>query len=196
MRVFDIRGVLIALFVFCGVLNANVFFYNDDKILSDKVILRLSEIATELYDKAGIYVGAGVFNSLDNQNNLQAKFDLLHIKSPYAFIMIVKNEKKVEIFADENTSKLFDKEAILSPFPERGTILPILASKNGKDIFNAAIMNGYADLSEQIAKSKDINLISAIGNANKDTLNIFRFFIYGSVVLVFALMIYKKRVKR
>lgn len=188
----NLKGIFFALFLSINLSFGNDFIINDDKILSQKVTTRLQSIATELYEKSGIYVGVGVYNTLNN-SSLYDKFKSLNLKPPFVFLMLVKDDKKVEIFADENSLTLFDKEAVLSPFPESGTILPILASKNGKDIYNAAILNGYADISERIAKSKNIELATAIGNANKDTLNIFRFLIYGSIILVVGLMVYKKR---
>ena len=70
--------------------------------------------------------------------------------------------------------------------------MPILASKNGKDIFNAAVLNGYADLAEQIAASKGVSLQNAIGSQNRLTLDAFRIFIYGSIVLVVCVAAFRK----
>lgn len=190
----NLKGIFFALFLSFNVLFGVDFVFNDDKILSQKVASRLNLIGSELYDKSGIFLGVGVYETLDKMS-LNDKFKSLNLKPPFVFLMLVKNEKKVEIFADSDTLTLFDKQAVLSPFPESGTILPILSSKNGKDIYNAAILNGYADISERIAKSMQIELSSAIGNANKDTLNIFRILIYGSMALVIVLMIYKRKTK-
>ncbi|MDL0088845.1 hypothetical protein [Campylobacter gastrosuis] len=190
----NLKGIFFALLLSLNALFGTNFVINDDEILSQKVVSRLNLIGDELYKKSGIFVGVGVYETL-GKTSLNDKFKSLNLKPPFAFLMLIKNEKKVEIFADSDTLTLFDKEAVLSPFPESGTILPILASKNGKDIYNAAILNGYADITERIAKSEQITLENAIGNANKDTLNIFRILIYGSMALVIALMIYKRKAK-
>ncbi|AQW85624.1 putative membrane protein [Campylobacter pinnipediorum subsp. caledonicus] len=195
MKWLDFKGVLFALLFLVSACFGDKFVFNDDNILSQKVEEKLQTIADELYSKTGIFVGVSVFENL-NKQSLDDKFLSLNIKEPFAFIALAKDEKKVEIYADKKTLKLFDKDQILSPFPESGTIIPILASKNGKDIYNAAILNGYGDLSEQIAKSKNIKLVNAIGNSNKDTLNLLRFFIYGSMIFVFCFMFYKKRVAK
>ncbi|AQW87230.1 putative membrane protein [Campylobacter pinnipediorum subsp. caledonicus] len=195
MKWLDFKGVLFALLFLVSACFGDKFVFNDDNILSQKVEEKLQTIADELYSKTGIFVGASVFENL-NKQSLDDKFLSLNIKEPFAFIALAKDEKKVEIYADKKTLELFNKDQILSPFPESGTILPILASKNGKDIYNAAILNGYGDLSEQIAKSKNIKLVNAIGNSNKDTLNLLRFFIYGSMIFVFCFMFYKKRVAK
>ena len=169
------------------VLGAN-FVINNDEILSQKVSVKLNEIGSELYAKSGINLVVGIYKD----GELEALFKEQNLSSPYAFLLLIKGKKKVEIFADANTSKLFNKEQILSVNPESGTIIPILVSKNGKDIYNAAILNGYADIAEQIASSLNLQLESSVGNSNKTTLNFLRFFIYGLVAFFIIVIFYKK----
>ena len=168
-------------------LGAN-FVINNDEILSQKVSVKLNEIGSELYAKSGINLVVGVYKD----GELEALFKEQNLSSPYAFLLLIKDKKKVEIFADANTSKLFNKEQILSVNPESGTIIPILVSKNGKDVYNAAILNGYADIAEQIASSLNFQLESSVGNSNKTTLNFLRFFIYGLVAFFIVVIFYKK----
>ncbi len=168
-------------------LGAN-FVINNDEILSQKVSVKLNEIGSELYTKSGINLVVGVYKD----GELETLFKEQNLSSPYAFLLLIKGKKKVEIFADANTSKLFNKGQILSVNPESGTIIPILVSKNGKDIYNAAILNGYADIAEQIASSLNLQLKSSVGNSNKTTLNFLRFFIYGLVAFFIIVIFYKK----
>ena len=168
-------------------LGAN-FVINNDEILSQKVSVKLNEIGSELYAKSGINLAVGVYKD----GELEALFKEQNLSSPYAFLLLIKDKKKVEIFADSNTSKLFNREQILSVNPESGTIIPILVSKNGKDVYNAAILNGYADIAEQIASSLNLQLESSVGNSNKTTLNFLRFFIYGLVAFFIIVVFYKK----
>lgn len=181
----------------------NKVVYNQDGLLSENVEKKLNEISSELYKKTGIYTGVAVLNSLDMKpiEFIQS----LNLKLPYAFLLLSKSVKAkdgsthplVDIYADPDTLSLFDKEQILSPFPETGTIIPILTSNKGKDIYNASILNGYADMVEQIANSKNIELKSAIGSANKNTLNIFRLLIYGlTFFTIFVLILRRIRVKK
>ena len=164
------------------------FVINNDEILSQKVSVKLNEIGSELYAKSGINLVVGVYKD----GELEALFKEQNLSSPYAFLLLIKDKKKVEIFTDANTSKLFNKEQILSVNPESGTIIPILVSKNGKDVYNAAILNGYADIAEQIASSLNFQLESSVGNSNKTTLNFLRFFIYGLVAFFIIVVFYKK----
>ena len=164
------------------------FVINNDEILSQKVSVKLNEIGSELYTKSGINLVVGVYKD----GELEALFKEQNLSSPYAFLLLIKDKKKVEIFADSNTLKLFNKEQILSVNPESGTIIPILVSKNGKDVYNAAILNGYADIAEQIASNLNLQLESSVGNSNKTTLNFLRFFIYGLVAFFIIVIFYKK----
>lgn len=162
------------------------FVINDDGILSQKVSQKLNEIGSELYQKSGINLVVGVYKD----GELDALFKEQNLSSPFVFLALIKDKQKVEIFSDTNTSKLFNKEQILSVNPESGTIIPILVSKNGKDVYNAAILNGYAD----IAESLNLKLESGIGSSNKTTLNFLRIFIYG-LIAFFVLIIFYKKVK-
>ena len=166
------------------------FVINDDGILSQKVSQKLNEIGDELYQKSGINLVVGVYKD----GELGMLFKEQNLSSPFVFLALIKDKQKVEIFSDTNTSKLFNKEQILSVSPESGTIIPILVSKNGKDVYNAAILNGYADIAEQIAEGLNLKLESGIGNSNKTTLNFLRIFIYG-LIAFFVLIIFYKKVK-
>ena len=163
----------------------------NQNILSPAVSEKIAVLGEELASKSGVFAGVAVYESLEGKTLKEAAAQL-NLTPPYALLMLAKTEHKVEIFADSETLKLFDKEKILSPYPSSGSILPILASKNGKDIFNAAVLNGYADLAEQIAASKGVSLQNAIGSQNRLTLDTFRIFIYGSIVLVVCVAAFRK----
>ena len=163
----------------------------NQNILSPAVSEKIAVLGEELASKSGVFAGVAVYESVDGKTLKEAAAQL-NLIPPYALLMLAKTEHKVEIFADHQTLKLFDKEKILSPYPSSGSILPILASKNGKDIFNAAVLNGYADLAEQIAASKGVSLQNAVGNQNRLTLDAFRIFIYGSIALVICAAIFRK----
>ena len=163
----------------------------NQNILSPAVSEKIAVLGEELASKSGVFAGVAVYESLDGKTLKEAAAQL-NLTPPYALLLLAKTEHKVEIFADHQTLKLFDKEKILSPYPNSGSILPILASKNGKDIFNAAVLNGYADLAEQIAASKGVSLQNAVGNQNRRTLDAFRIFIYGSIALVICVAAFRK----
>ena len=53
------------------------------------------------------------------------------------------------------------------------------------------MFNGYADIAEQIADSKNVVLENAVGNANKNTILIVKILFYGFVL--YGIFMYIKR---
>ncbi|WP_063999331.1 hypothetical protein [Campylobacter iguaniorum] len=185
-------GLLAALFTIT--LNATVI--DNANILSVPVKDKLDTIGLELQTKTGIKFDLITFAKLDGQ-----KLEFLiepYIKDlSYVVLALVPKELgaksgKVDIFGSNDALKLFDKEAVLSPYPESGSIIPILVSKKETDIYNAAMLNGYADVADRIASSKGVKLESSIGNSNRDTINILRYLIYGSIILVIVVFMIRK----
>ena len=126
---------------------------------------------------------------LANDSSLYKYFDKRQVLSPVsspvqAFIISVINARSIDSFIEG-----------LSNYG--GTILPIISLKNkesesdlGK--FSAGMYNGYTDIAEQIADSKNIELIHAAGNTNKDTLFIVKILFYSIVLYAIYMYIRKK----
>ncbi len=180
------RFFLIFVAVFC--LNGEVL--DEANLFSTEVKNKILQISNELENKTSVKLNLASMATLKDPN-------LAGITLVFEPKNAEKKSGRVQIYADEANLKLFDKDAVLSPFPHKGTIIPILVSPKGVDIYNAAALNGIADIAEQVAKTKGVKLESSIGNANKATLNLMRFGIYGflaGVVLVFLTKrIYRKK---
>jgi len=75
-----------------------------------------------------------------------------------------------------------------------GTILPILAEKaKGDDIvskYSVAMYNGYADVAEQIAAHKGVELSTSAGDGSKNFIDILRVIFYG--IILWAVIIYAR----
>lgn len=180
-------------------LNASVtFVLDEDKILNERAVAQIEELAGDLFEKSGIFAGVFVIDSLKKYETIneasQYFVSTIPVKS-YAFIFLVKQEHKVDIFQSQDVKKDFDKEEILSPYPNKGTIIPILVNSKGKDIYSAAILNGYLDMVEKISSSNNIKLSHNIANSNKIIIDTIRFFVYGSIVLVFIVWLYRRYFK-
>jgi hypothetical protein len=156
---------------------------------------------------------------VDYEKNLVSTFH-----EPTILLTFSEMNKKVDILArPQSLYKYFDKKQVLSPaasfldalylslfysknfdqFKENiqnygGTIIPLLAQKTKEyqndSKYSAALFNGYADIASQVAKSKHVKLKTAIGNANRDTLDVLRIIFY--VVLLYGVYLYiKKRLR-
>ena len=189
------RNFIFIFFLSCF-LNANVI--DDARLLNPNVLDKIGKLGKELESKTGIKV---VLLTSQNKNNLSLN-ELVkpHLpRAPYVLLVLVpakagQKSGKVDLFLSD--ASLVDKDEILSPRPNTGSILPILVANKAEDIYNAALLNGYADICERIATSKNITLENAIGSSNRTTLNILRYLIYGSILLVVGLLTYKKYFKK
>jgi hypothetical protein len=108
----------------------------------------------------------------------------------------------------------FDKKQILSPISSPvqafviallnmdfsdmtsgGTILPLLAEKAKKGEvlgkYSGAMFNGYADIAEQVAANKGIELEHGVGNVNQISILIIKTLFYG--IILIAIYMYIKR---
>ncbi len=177
-----------------------------DFILKDELGLRkefhdeVEKIATELFQKTSIEMFMLILHTTNGENITKiAKEELAKHSDQSLILAFTEVEKKVDIVATSSVLKLFDKEQVLSPFPWKGTILPILGERIKKDPrekYSVALFNGFADIAEQIANSKKVVLESAVGNANKFVLNIVRAIFYFIITLALGYMIFKKFFKK
>jgi uncharacterized iron-regulated membrane protein len=76
-----------------------------------------------------------------------------------------------------------------------GTILPLLAEKAKKGEvlgkYSGAMFNGYADIAEQVAATKGIELEHGVGNVNQISILIIKTLFYG--IILIAIYMYIKR---
>ena len=184
------KGGLLATFIFLSFFTFSkaAVIFNENEILNPMVVSKINDMGKELYDKSGIYVALAVGDSSSFEDLLKFENNLT---KPYVLLLLSKSSHKVDILASKESLAFFNKDKVLSPYSAEGSILPILASNKGKDIYNASMLNGYSDIVEQIADYFNIKLESSIGNANRNTLNLLRILIYGFIC--FAIFFYFQR---
>jgi len=140
---------------------------------------------------------------------------------PTVLLTFSEMDSKVDILANPSSLyEYFDKKQILSPvasavqaftmalfysrdfssFKENvsnygGTIIPLLAqkAKEGEVLgkYSGSMFNGYADIAEQIAKSKGVVLENAVGSANQNSITVIKIFFYGFIL--YGIFLYIKR---
>ena len=192
---FYIKAKKLMLLCLLFFLQASVFgkdFVIYDNILEERTAQKIEEMGSELFAKSGIKVFLIAKQSNNEEIIAFEKNFAKDLNSSYVLLTLFLEQKKVDIYASKDLETTFDKEAILSPLPWRGTIIPLLTTKKNDVSVGAALLNGYADIVEQIATSKQINLESAIGSSNKKTINFIRVGIYGFVGFLIILMLYKR----
>lgn len=178
-------------------LHAQKFVFNEEKILDVRAEQKMEEIGNELFSKSGVKVYLIAKKSGNGENIITYEQNFAqNLTPPYAILTLFWEDQKVDIYHSLALGKEFDKEAMLSPMPWRGTIIPLLTGKKKDVSVSAALLNGYADLAEQIADYRKITLKSAIGSSNKNIIGVFRLLIYGFLGVMILLMIKKRMTKR
>ncbi len=163
----------------------------NDNIVNKRAVKEIEKIGNEVREKTGISIYLCVKKSINAQKikvfekNLSKK-----LSKPFILLTLSLKEQKVDIYPSSKSKGLIDIDAILSPFT--GTIIPILTSKKGEDKYSAAMLNGYADIADRVAKKIGIRLNSSIGNTNRILVDILRVIIYGSF-LYFVIMYIRKK---
>ncbi len=185
--------VLCALLISLNTVANATYIIQNDNIINEKVSSKVESLGDELYKKTSISVYVTLPASLKEKSiNEYAKELVKKLKEPYVLLVLAKKEKKVDIVNSKILNDKFDKEGILSPFPWSGSIIPLLSVKKDNDNYNVAVLNGYADIVEQIAKSKNIVLEGALGDVNRDIYHYLKIGIYGFLLMIVGRYFYTK----
>ncbi|WP_201334619.1 MULTISPECIES: TPM domain-containing protein [unclassified Nitratiruptor] len=178
--------------------SRNFVLVNED-ILPQKTVKKINEIGNEVFEKSGIKIYLAAVKEMhekkikDFEKTLASK-----LKDPFILLTLSLKDHKVDIINSPSLSNKFNKEEILSPLPWKGTIIPILTShmKNPDAAVEAALLNGYAEIADQIAKSYGVKLKSSIGNTNREIYYWLRVVFYSILALIFFNFIYRRFIRR
>lgn len=188
------------IFLFCSLLLflpfqgiANTFIFDDNALLDERAVIKMEEIGQELSQKTGVNVYLIVKKEAQGKDIITFEKEFSRdFKTPFVLLTLFSEDKKLDIYPSKDIEKTFDKEALLSPLPWKGTIIPLLTSKKKEVGITPALFNGYAELTDQIASSYNVVLQSSIGNANKTTINVVRLAVYGFVGALLLLVLFRR----
>jgi len=216
---FFYRGLsaLILTIIFQTSLSAQ-YLYKDEVIFNPKFDESVNTLGSELYLKTGISLRLIMLKELpDGQDIASYEKELMkNFNEPTIFLTFSEMDSKVDIYAHPaSLYEYFEKEQVLSPISSPvqafivgllnmdfsymtsgGTILPLLAQKAKKGEvlgkYSGAMFNGYADIAEQIAKSKGVILDNAIGSANQYVILAIKILFYGTILIGIYMYIKRK----
>jgi len=193
------------------------YLYKDEVIFNPAFNAEIEKLGSELYQKTGISLKLMMLKELPNGMSIveYEKEVMKDFSEPTILLTFSEMNSKVDILASEpSLYEYFNKKQILSPISSPvqafiiavlsldfsdmtsgGTILPLLAQKAKKGEilgkYSGSMFNGYADIAEQIADSKDVVLENAVGNANKTSIMIVKVLFYGFIL--YGIVLYIKR---
>ena len=194
------------------------YLYKDEVIFNPKFNESVNILGAELYDKTGISLRLLMLKELpDGMNIVEYEKELMkEFNTPTILLTFSEMDAKVDILAyPTSLYEYFDKKQILSPISSPvqafvvallnmdfsdmssgGTILPLLAQKAKKGEvlgkYSGAMFNGYADIAEQLAKSKDVELENAPGSANMIAIFVVKILFYGMIIIGIYMYIKRK----
>lgn len=203
-------GVFLTLLLFfIPTLQASTtpYILSHDELIDPRAIAKINEIGTEVETKTGvkIYLFVKENYGIDDSLTMKEKFEkikiyenqLLHnLNTPYVLITMSLDQTHLNLFTSPELDSIIDKNEILNDY-----IIPLLASKDKNKLFSkvsAALLNGYAQIGDEIAASKNIKLESSIGSGGKTFGTIWKVFMYfiivtGLVAYTIAVLKSKKR---
>jgi hypothetical protein len=198
---------LIAILCFSNPLVAK-FIVIDEVVKIDGFNEQIEPMGAELSEKTGVNLYLSLVKDTENNQSI-IEYQQALIKTldePAVLFSFVENSKQVQIYAeDKSLYTLFDREQIMDPLAIwpffNGRVIPIIGAKAPKEVdpkekYAVAMYNGYAEISEQIAASKGVELSTAVGDTNKTIYKIIisiLFFVSLITVLKLARDAYRRR---
>lgn len=166
----------------------------NQNIINQTTYEKVNEIANELYLKTGVCVVVHLVEQteggiLEYEKNISSK-----LTSPYVLLAFSAKDQKVDMVVSPDLQSIIDKNEILNTF-----IIPILTAQDSNSInakYSAAILNGVAEIADEIASSKNIKLDSSIGSESRIFMQLLRSLFYGIVFVslgVYFYRLYRKR---
>lgn len=167
------------------------FFYTDSVINIPPFTDQIEAMGSEVKEKTSWSVYLLTVNDIGEQTIIAYEKNVSQaLEAPFVLLTLVVAQQQVDIYGSPGFEAVVDKEFIL-----RNRIYPILGSPMKGDVrykYLEAMLNGYAELAEQIAAHHNVELKTAIGNANVNTVNVLRIIFYVIIVLALGRYIYIK----
>jgi len=172
--------------------NQNPYILTHDGLIDQRAQDKILEIGDESKKKLAVnlYIDVKENNGIDpkapreiRQKLMKAKDAVIlkNLQSPYAVLVISVDQLYTNILISEDLKNIIDKDDILDNY-----VIPLLASKDKNTLFaktSAAVLNGFAQMADSVANSKDIKLDSSIGSEGKTAGTIWKVFMYTLVLI-------------
>ena len=172
--------------------NPNQYLLTHDGLIDQRAQDKIFEIGKEVKRKLNVnlYTDIKENNGIDikedrkiRKKQMKEKEQMLvsNLQKPYAVLTISVDQLYTNILMSDDLKDIIDKDDILDNY-----VIPLLASKDKNTLFaktSAAVLNGFAQMADSVAKSKNIELESSIGSEGKTAGTIWRVFMYTLVVV-------------
>lgn len=165
------------------ILSAKTAYVNDDEhiiitLASDKI----SQMSAEIYEKTGVLIVLNVLEKLPQGQTITTygKNFVKDLNGSFVVVSFSTNDKQIDLIRSDDLKEVITADNILDEY-----IIPILVSRNKKKTieqkYSAAILNGMAEIADEIAQYKKITLESSIGSESKN--------FYEGLVVIIKIMV-------
>lgn len=185
--------------------NQTPFILKHDGLIDLRAQEKIFEIGTESKSKLNVNIYAFIIenNGIDKNLPILQRKTLMksfeqsitkNLQKPYSLLLITIDQKHANILTSQTIADKIDKDDILDNY-----VIPLLASKDKNTLFaktSAAMLNGYAQIADSLAKAQGIKLESSIGSEGKTAGTIWRVFMYTLVfvgILLYAIIVMRER---
>ncbi len=196
---------LLAMFTLTLWANQNPFILTHDGLIDQRAQDKIFQIGSETKSKLNVnlYVSIEENNGIDMDKPIEERRKLMKlyeqkllkdVKRPYVLLSLVIDQKYANILMSDDLKNVVNKDDVLDDY-----VIPLLASKDKNSLFaktSAASLNGFAQIADSIAQSKNIKLESSIGSEGKTAGTVWRVFMYTLVaagILLYALIILREK---
>lgn len=191
--------------------NTENYILNTGGLLDQRAAEKINTIGNEVEEKLGIkiYLDIKGDNGINPELEREARISMMKQKEAdlvasvqndlnntrsFVILSLALDQQYANILYSDDLKTIIDKDSILDEY-----VIPLLAAKDKntlKSKVSAATLNGYAEIADSLAKSKNIQLISSIGSEGKVASSIWKVFMYTIVVVgifLYVLIILKER---
>jgi len=170
----------------------NLYILSADGLIDVRAQNKIFEIGNEVKSKLNVnlYINVREDNGIDIKEHRDIRRKLMkekeafliqNLQKPYAVLSISIEQLYTNILISDELKNIIDKDDILDNY-----VIPLLASKDKNSLFakaSAAGLNGFAQMADSIANSKNIKLDSSIGSEGKTASSIWKVFMYTLVLV-------------
>lgn len=194
LQILKVGVFLTLLLFFIPNINASTttqYILSHDELIDQRAIEKINQIGNEVETKTGvkIYLFVKENYGIDDSLSMKEKFEkiklyeneiLQSVSQPYVLLTMSLDQTHINLFVSDELNTIIDKNEILNDY-----IIPLLASKDKNNLFSkvsAALLNGYAQIGDEIANSRNIKLDSSIGSGGTTFSTLWKVFMYFIIV--------------
>ncbi len=194
----QVRFALLALLLPL-LLNATHILKND--LLNPEASKLIEEMGNELVSKTGVngYVVATNENFVEKFNLVEySKKYETNVSKPYVMlifapnaIITAKSETKGRVAlipSPKELEKLYDKSDVMDATID---VVAVQDKNTKEDKFNIGIVQGFSELADQIASSKNVEMTTTLPNETKIIVSVLRVIVIIGALLVFWMFIFR-----